>query len=192
MVLQLLRDHQLVAKESKCLFGQDQIDYLGHVISANGLAVNPTKIQAILQWPSPRNVKELRSFLGLAGYYRRFVRQYATIAGPLTDLLRKETFQWNEWEQVAFETLKQALGSTPVLALPDFSLEFHLETDASGTGIGDVLSQKGHPIAYYSQKLCARMCKASTYHREMFVITQAVSKWRQYLLGRRFTIYTDQ
>lgn len=161
------------------------------MISAEGLSVDPAKIQAILQWPIPKNVKEVRSFLGLAGYYRRFIRQYAAIVGPLTDLLRKKPFKWSEQAQQAFYTLKQALGSTPVLSLPDFSQEFHVETDASGSGIGVVLSQQGHPIAFYSQKLCPRMRRASTYHREMYAITQAVAKWRQYLLGRRFIIYTD-
>ncbi|XP_070015850.1 putative mitochondrial protein AtMg00860 [Nicotiana tabacum] len=130
-ILQLLKDHKLVAKEAKSLFGQKKIDYLGHVVSEKGLSVDPTKIQAILQWPVPRNVKEVRSFLGLAGYYRRFIRQYASIASPITDLLRKETFKWTDQAQEAFEILKKALGSALVLSLPDFSLEFHIETDDS-------------------------------------------------------------
>lgn len=192
IVLQLSRKHQLVATQSKCLFGQTSVEYLGHILSAQGLAVDPVKIKAIQQWPPPRSVREVRSFLGLAGYYRRFIHHYAAIAGPLSDLLRKDAFIWTDIEQHAFDSLKHKLGSTPVLTLPDFSQEFHVETDASGHGIGAILSQRGHPIAYFSQKITPRMQKASTYHREMFAITQAVSNWRQYLLGRQFTIFTDQ
>lgn len=125
-VLQLLRYH-LVAKEAKCLFRQQQINYLGHVLTPGGLAVDPVKIQIIQQWPSPRSVKDVRSFLGLSGYYRRFIRQYASFAGPLTDLLRKEPFCWTDRCQEAFDALKKALNTAPVLSLPNFTLEFHLK-----------------------------------------------------------------
>ncbi|PKI47002.1 hypothetical protein CRG98_032627 [Punica granatum] len=147
LVLQLLRDNHLVAKQSKCLFGQTQVGYLGHVISKQGLAVDPDKIITIQQWPQPQNVKGVRSFLGLASYYRRFIRRYAHVFGPLTNLLRKDAFCWNSVTQEAFETLKQKLSSTPVLALPNFSKDFQVETDASGVGIGAVLSQEGHFVA---------------------------------------------
>ncbi|KAH0716239.1 hypothetical protein KY285_007584 [Solanum tuberosum] len=173
-VLDLLRQHQLVAKRSKCQFGQTTVDYLGHVISKQGLSVDPIKISAIREWPPPRNVKQVRSFLGLAGYYRRFIHHYAAIAGPLTDLLRMVPFAWTDATQAAFDTLKDKLSDAPVLALPNFTEEFQLETDASGQGIGAVLSQKGHPVAYFSQKLSNKMQEASTYHREMFAITQAI------------------
>jgi len=112
--------------------------------------VDPLKISAIQQWPAPRNVKQVRSFIGLAGYYRRFIHHYTAIAGPLTDLLRMVPFAWIDSTQAAFDTLKNKLSTTPVLALPDFTQEFQLETDASGQGIGAVLSQKGHPVAYFS------------------------------------------
>lgn len=170
-VLNLLRQHQLVAKRSKCQFGQTRVDYLGHVISIQGLSVDPLKISAIQQWPVPRNVKQVRSFLGLAGYYRRFIHHYAAIAGALTDLLRMVPFAWTDSTQAAFDTLKNKLSAAPVLALPDFTQQFQLETDASGQGIGAVLSQKGHPVAYFSQKWSNRMQEASAYHREMFAIT---------------------
>ncbi|KAG9447555.1 hypothetical protein H6P81_013683 [Aristolochia fimbriata] len=189
VVLQLLREHQLVAKQSKCLFGQTQVDYLGHIICQHGLAVDPSKISTIQQWPQPKNVREVRSFLGLAGYYRRFIRHYAQIASPLTDLLRKDAFLWNEDTQQAFETLKERLSSTPVLTLPDFSVEFQVETDASGLGIGAILSQRGHPVAFFSQKLCSRMQKASTYHREMYAITQA--KEMEAILAWKFVFVDD-
>lgn len=192
IALQLLVKHKLVAKLSKCIFGQSQVAYLGHVISSTGVAVDPDKIKTIQQWPVPTNVKQVRSFLGFTGYYRRFIKHYASIAGPLTDLLRKDAFNWTDTQVQAFEQLKDLLSSTPILRLPDFSKPFIIETDASGTGIGAVLSQDKHPLAYFSKKLCPRMQQASTYHREMYAITQAIAKWRQYLLGQRFTIITDQ
>ncbi|KAD7117887.1 hypothetical protein E3N88_05155 [Mikania micrantha] len=192
LVFQSLLNNKLVAKLSKSLFGQTTVGYLGHVISAHGVAVDPDKIACIRDWPTPKTVKDVRSFLGLSGYYRRFIHHYASVAGPLSDLLRKDKFLWTSIQEEAFKKLKQLLSSTPVLRLPDFSKPFTVETDASGTGIGAVLSQENQPIAYYSIKLSPRMQQASTYQREMFAITQSVAKWRQYLVGRKFQIITDQ
>ncbi|KAD4179495.1 hypothetical protein E3N88_28086 [Mikania micrantha] len=192
VVLQTLAANSLVAKLSKCTFGQQNIAYLGHFISANGLSVDQSKIAAIQSWPTPKNVKEVRGFLGLTGYYRRFIRNYATVASPLTDLLKKDSFTWSDQSVNAFNCLKDLMSSTPVLRLPDFAKPFTMETDASGTGIGAVLSQDKQPIAFYSQKLCQRMQQQSAYVREMFAITQAIAKWRQYLLGNKFHIITDQ
>ncbi|KAJ0524209.1 putative nucleotidyltransferase, Ribonuclease H [Helianthus annuus] len=190
VTLQILLDNQLVAKLSKCVFGQPQVAYLGHIISSSGVAVDPDKIITLQQWPIPQNV-QVRRFLGLTGYYRCFIKNYASIVGPLTNLLRKDAFCWTDSTLQAFNTLKNLLSSTPILRLPDFSKPFTVESDASGTGVG-ALSQDKHPLAYFSKKLCPRMQHASTYHREMYAITQAISKWRQYLLGHRFTIITDQ
>ncbi|KAM0057208.1 putative nucleotidyltransferase, Ribonuclease H [Helianthus debilis subsp. tardiflorus] len=191
-VFQTLVDNTLVAKLSKCLFGQTSVGYLGHVISGQGIEVDPDKIDIIKKWPTPQSVKDVRSFLGLSGYYRRFIHHYASIASPLSDLLKKDTFVWTDTQDDAFCKLKTLLSSTPVLRLPDFSKPFTVETDASGTGIGAILSQEKQPIAYYSVKLSPRMQQASAYQREMFAITQAIAKWRQYLLGRKFQIITDQ
>ncbi|KAL4384307.1 hypothetical protein GQ457_15G015210 [Hibiscus cannabinus] len=192
-VLQTLRDNGFVAKRSKCEFGRTQIEYLGHIVSREGLAVDPTKVGAIRDWPTPTSLKGVRGFLGIAGYYRRFIKNFATIAAPLSDLLRKgDHFPWTDAAQMAMDSLKSCICSTPVLALPNFAKEFIVETDASGVGIGAVLQQEGRPLAFFSQKLSQRMQGASTYHREMFAITQAVSKWRPYLLGRHFSIITDQ
>ncbi|KAJ4780691.1 polyprotein [Rhynchospora pubera] len=190
-VFQILRSNQLVVKPSKCTFAVSQIAFLGHIISASTVAADPDKLKAIADWPTPTTQRQLRGFLGLAGYYRRFVHRYASIAGPLIDLLSKDKFLWSESAQEAFLTLKTALISAPVLALPNFSLPFILETDASGVGIGAVLMQDQHPVAFYSKKLSTLMQGKSTYIREMYAIQSAVSKWRQYLLGRPFVIRTD-
>lgn len=121
---------------SKCLFAQRQLRYLGHIISAKGVATDPEKIQAVVQWPSPWTVTELRSFLGLTGYYKHFVRNFGIISRPLTELLRKGAiFVWTDMQEQAFVALKQALTSAPVLALPNFSKPFSVETAASGTDI---------------------------------------------------------
>ncbi|KAL0399243.1 UNVERIFIED_CONTAM: Retrovirus-related Pol polyprotein from transposon.6 [Sesamum radiatum] len=191
-VLQVLATNSLFAKLAKCTFGVSSIDYLGHVISANGVAADPSKLRAIADWPTPQTITGLRAFLGLTGYYRRFVHQYASIAGPLTDVLKGPHFRWTPEATAAFAALKSALLSLPVLHLPDFSRPFDVTTDASQFAVGAVLSQQHHPIAFFSKKMSPRMQAASAYEREMYAITEAVRKWRQYLLGRKFHIYTDQ
>ena len=178
----LLQEH-FVLKFSKCTFAQPQVEYLGHVVSSRGVAPVLAKVQAIQQWSEPRSARALRNFLGLAGFYRRFIRGYASIDAPLTKLLTFEVFHWTPEAAAAFTTLKQMLTSSPVLRLPDFNLPFTVETDASGTGMGAVLSQQGHPVAYFSKMFPPKLLQASTYVRELFAITVAVKRWRQYLLG---------
>lgn len=158
-----MRHHTLFANQSKCEFSQTELTYLGHRVSNRGVAVDQSKIEAIRDWPLPTTIRGLRGFLGITGYYRRFVRQYANIAGPLTDLLRKQAFTWTPASTQAFDHLKHALMHTPVLSLPDFALPFVIHTDASGTGIGVVLSQQGHVVAYFSKQLSPRMRQASAY-----------------------------
>jgi RNase H-like domain found in reverse transcriptase/Reverse transcriptase (RNA-dependent DNA polymerase) len=191
-VLQILSENQLFVKESKCAFGVNEIEYLGHIISRNGVATDPQKVAAMLKWPKPRNIKELRGFLGLTGYYRRFVRHYGIIARPLTDLLKKNNFKWGEEAQQAFETLKTALSTTPVLKLPNFQQAFVVETDASHDGIGAVLMQEHRPVAYLSKKLGVKNQSLSTYENELLALYTAVTKWRHYLLGAEFIIKIDQ
>lgn len=191
IVLTLLRTHVLFAKLSKCSFGVSKIDYLGHIVSSQGVEMDGTKLIAINDWPIPSSVTQLRGFLGLTGYYRRFIRGYATIAAPLTSLLQKNSFLWSAEAEAAFLALKRAVTEAPVLRLPDFSQPFVVEADASGLGIGAVLSQKGHPIAFFSRKLSTRMQHKSAYVREMFAITEAIAKFRHYLVGHKFVIRTD-
>ncbi|KAH9667504.1 hypothetical protein KPL70_021062 [Citrus sinensis] len=190
-VMSCLYTSQFYVKFSKCLFCQESIDYLGHIVSARGVHADPQKITAMVDWPLPKSVKRLRGFLGLTGYYRRFIQGYATIAAPLTELLCKEAFHWNLAATQAFQALKKALVEAPVLHLPNFALEFVIETDASNVGIGAVLMQAGHPLSYFSKKLGPRIRASSTYLKELYAIVAAVQKWRQYLLGRFFLIRTD-
>lgn len=190
-VFDSLREHCLKVKLSKCSFAQSQVQYLGHVISQQGVSVNPSKIQCIVDWPQPQTLKALRGFLGLTGYYRKFVAHYGIIAKPLSDMLKTNNFVWSPASEAAFATLKNALTTAPILALPDFSHPFVIETDASGTGIGAILQQHRHPIAYLSKSLSPKNQALSVYEKEMMAILYAVDKWRHYVLGQVFTILTD-
>lgn len=151
-VLMLLAKDQWVVKLKKCQFAKQEIHYLGHILSAKGVHTDPEKVQAVLQWLTPNNVRELRGFLGLAGFYRKFVRHFVIIAKPLTNLLKKYSlFIWTSEHQQAFSTLQQELCSAPVLGIKNFSKPFAIETDASQHGVGAVLLQNGHPLAYVSK-----------------------------------------
>ncbi|GJU05810.1 reverse transcriptase [Tanacetum coccineum] len=134
-VLNCLQEYQFYVKKSKCVFGAATLEYLGHIISRHGVEMDPKKVSAVREWPIPQSQRHVRGFLGLAGYYRRFIKGYATLAAPLTDLLRKDGFKWGDRESEAFKALKQQLSTTPVLGLPDFEKTFTVETDASGDGI---------------------------------------------------------
>jgi hypothetical protein len=153
--------------------------------------VDPEKVQAMLVWPKPQNLKALRGFLGLTGYNRKFIQHYGSIARPLTQLLKKDAFGWNEEAEESFSWLKEAMTKALVLALPDFPQQFIIECDASGFGIGAVLMQGRRPIAYFSQALHGQNLVLSTYEREMLAFVTAVQKWRPYLLGHRFVVRTD-
>ncbi|XP_078160175.1 uncharacterized protein LOC144555649 [Carex rostrata] len=165
IAFELLRHHQLFLKRSKCDIAVEQIEYLGHIISKDGVSTDPKKIEAMSEWQVPKNVKSLRGFLGLTGYYRKFIQGYGVIAKPLTDLLKKDAFKWNNEAQKAFESLKIAMTQAPILTLPDFSQPFVVEKDASNIGIGAVLLQNKRPIAYLSKQLGPKNQLLSTYEK---------------------------
>lgn len=190
-VLDKLREHQLYMNLSKCSFAQLQFDYLGHIILGAGVATDPSKIAAMVQWPVPQTVTELRGFLGLTGYYRHFVKHYGLIAKPLTQLLRKKQFCWSSEAQHAFDKLKQAMVTTPVLALPNFNETIEVEIDASDVGIGEVLMQKGRPIAFLSKALWESHKHMSIYEKEFLALIMAGESWRQYLQRQEFVIRTN-
>jgi hypothetical protein len=186
-VFQLLQEHQLVLKRSKCIFGASKVTYLGHVISEAGVAMDPAKVQAVKDWPTPRTVRALRGFLGLAGYYRKFIRDFGSITTSLTKLLKKEGYRWTATS--AFEALKEALTSAPVM--PDFTKPFVVDCDASGSGFGAVLHQGEGAVAFYSQPIAASHAKLAAYERELIGLVHAVRHWRPYLRGRSFRVRTD-
>ena len=181
-VLSILQEHQWFVKLSKCEFSRQKLAYLGHVIGSAGVSSDESKIETIRTWPSPTTVKELRSVLGMTGYYRKYIHFYAIICKPLTNLLRKGTvFVWTDIEEQAFQTLKKALCSAPVLALPNFHKLFVLETDACDVGVGAVLMQEGHPLACVSRALGPRNRTLSVYEKEFLAILLAVEQRRSYL-----------
>jgi hypothetical protein len=164
---------------------------LGHIIS--GIATDPSKVQAVASWPTPSSVKELRSFLGLASYYQKFVRNFDLLAKPLTELLKKNApFIWTDDHSAAFNMLKHALSTASVLALPNFTKPFHIETDACEKGVGAVLMQDGHPLAFISKALCLHNQGLSTYKKEYLAILVVVDQWHHYLLQGKFFIHNDQ
>jgi len=191
-VFNILNDHQLLLKRSKCSFAQQTLEYLGHIISGQGVATDPKKIEAVANWPPPSDTRQLRGFLDLSGYYRKFIKNYGILSRPLTDLLKKDAlFNWTQQLQTCFDNLKQALILAPVLSLPNFHKSFTVETDASSTGIGAVLSQDTHPVAYLSKALGPKAQALSTYEKECMALILAITKWKPYLQHKEFTIVTD-
>jgi hypothetical protein len=190
-VLHLLSQHQLFLKQSKCAFGASEVEYLGHMVGKDGVRVDPKKIESTQDWPHPKTLKILRGFMGLTGYYRKFVNNYGKIATPLTALLKNNSFTWTPAAAQAFQTLKMVMSTTLVLALPDFTKTFVLECDASGKGIRAVLMQEGQPLAFTNKKLFEGNLGKSIYEKEMLAIFHVIDLWRSYLLGQRFQIKTD-
>ena len=186
-----LQEEELFANISKCSFLCTSVAFLGFIISATGIAVDPDKTSAIRDWPTPTSLFEVRSFHGLAQFYRRFVRNFSSLAAPLTDLLKFPHFEWSTPADQAFQQIKVALTSALVLRLPDFDKLFDIATDASGMGIGAVLSQELTPISFFSVKLNEAKSRYSNYDRELYAIVQSLKFWRHYLLHREFTLYSD-
>uniref|UniRef100_A0A2N9EEP8 RNA-directed DNA polymerase n=1 Tax=Fagus sylvatica TaxID=28930 RepID=A0A2N9EEP8_FAGSY len=192
IVLQILRDKKLYAKLKKCEFWLNQVVFLGHVVSKDGITVDPSKIEAVVSWDRPTNVSEVRSFLGLAGYYRRFVEGFSRIAAPLTHLTRKNAkFEWKEECEKSFQELKQRLVTAPVLTIPSSSGGFVIYSDASRKGLGCVLMQHGRVVAYASRQLKNYEQNYPTHDLELAAVVFALKIWRHYLYGEKCEIYTD-
>ena len=196
-VLLRLQEAGLTLKPSKCQFAKREVQYLGHIVNAAGVKPNPAKTDAVASYPAPTTVKELRQFLGLANYYRRFVKNYSQIAEPLHQLIRKTSkgLYWTTACQNAFDELKHHLVSPPILTYPDFSQEFILHTDASGIALGAVLCQKPggneHVISYWSRQLTKPERNYSTIEREALAAVAAIKEFSPYLYGFPFTLITD-
>nr|BAH80065.1 putative retrotransposon protein [Oryza sativa Indica Group] len=191
LALEKLREHQLYAKFSKCEFWLSEVKFLGHVISSGGVAVDPSNVESVLSWKQPKTVSEIRSFLGLAGYYRRFIENFSKIARPMTRLLQKEVkYKWTESCEQSFQELKKRLVTAPVLILPDSRKGFQVYCDASRLGLGCVLMQEGKVVAYASRQLRPRENNYPTHDLELVAVVHALKIWRHYLFGNRTEVYT--
>ncbi|WVZ84755.1 hypothetical protein U9M48_031746 [Paspalum notatum var. saurae] len=192
IVLARLREHKLYAKFSKCAFWLKEVSFLGHILSKKGVAVDPSKVKDVLNWKQPETVTEIRSFLGLAGYYRRFIKDFSKTAKPMTSLTKKNAkYVWSSNCEEAFQTLKKLLTSAPVLAQPDVTKPFDVYCDASDSGLGCVLMQEGRVIAYASRQLRKHEANYPMHDLELAAVIHALKIWRHYLLGNTCHIYTD-
>jgi hypothetical protein len=192
LVLQKLWDNQLYAKYSKCEFWIDEVPFIGHIISNGEISVDPAKVKEIMVWSIPTTVTEIRSFLGLAGYYRRFSEGFSKIAKPMTSLLEKvREFKWDEKCQDSFDQLKLRLMSPPVLVMPDLQKGFDIYCDACGQGLGCVLMKEGHVNAYASRQLRKHELNYPTHDLELAVVVHALKIWRHYIMGTKCQVYTD-
>ncbi|XP_015946584.1 uncharacterized protein LOC107471601 [Arachis duranensis] len=188
----ILRENNLYVKKEKCSFARDEVHFLGHIIKDGTLCMDQGKVKAIKEWEPPNKVSELRSFLGLANYYRRFIKGYSAKAAPLTDLLKKNhSWEWSKECQKAFDELKAAIIEGSVLALSDYSKVFEVHADASDYAIGGVLMQEGHPIAFESRKLNDTERRYTVQEKEMTAVVHCLRTWRHYLLGSHFIVKTD-
>ncbi|GJS34760.1 putative reverse transcriptase domain-containing protein [Tanacetum coccineum] len=192
IILELLKKERLYAKFSKCDFWLDSVQFLGHVIDRSGVHVDPAKIEAIKSWAAPTTPTEVRQFLGLAGYYRRFIEGFSLISKPLTKLTQKnKKYEWGKEEEEAFQTLKQKLCSAPILALPEGTEDFVVYCDASLKGYGAVLMQREKVIAYASRQLKVHEENYTTHDLELGAVVFALRLWRHYLYGTKCVVFTD-
>ena len=184
LALQVLREHQLYAKLEKCDFWLQEIQFLGHMVSKEGISVDPAKVEVVMQWERPKSVFEIRSFLGLAGYYRRFIENFSRIACPMTRLTRKGvSFDWNDKCEESFQELKKRLTTAPVLITPVNGEKYTVFCDASRVGLGCVLMQRGRVVAYASRQLKKHEENYPTHDLELAVVVFALKLWRHYLYG---------
>lgn len=200
-IFERLKNSGLTINLSKSKFCKSELKYLGYVIDRDGLRTDPLKIECVRQYPRPKTVKEVRSFVGLCSYYRKFIKNFSTISAPITKLTSGEVTSktevaWNDEAEIAFRDLKEALITAPVLKTPNFESPFFLHCDASGYGIGSALVQKDeqgkeHPVAYYSRTLSKNERNFSTTERELLAVVESVEHFKHYLEGSHFTVVTD-
>jgi hypothetical protein len=187
-----LRAARLFANMDKCIFCTQRVSFLGYFVTPQGIEVDSSKIAAIQEWPTPTTITQIRSFLGLAGFYRRFVRDFSSTAAPLHELTKRDApFAWSDSQEVAFRTLKDKLTHAPFLQLPDFNKVFELECDASSIGLGVVFVTRRKPVAYFSEKLSGASLKYYTYDKELYALVRTLHTWQHYLWHRAFIIHSD-
>ncbi|GJS69966.1 putative reverse transcriptase domain-containing protein [Tanacetum coccineum] len=193
LILELLKKEQLYAKFSKCEFWIPKVQFLGHVINSQDIHVDPAKIEFVKDWASPKNATDIRQFLGLAGYYRRFIKGFSKIVKPMTKLTQKKIkFDWSDKVETSFQLIKHKLCSAPILALPEGNEDFIAYCDASIKGVGTVLMQREKVIAYASRQLKLHEKNYTTHDLELGAVVFALKIWRHYLYGTKCTVFTDQ
>jgi hypothetical protein len=190
--LQKLWDHKLYAKLSKCEFWLKQVAFLGHVISKGGISVDPSKVQDVLSWKAPTSIGDIQSFLGLAGYYRRFIEGFSKVSKPMTELLEMDKqFEWTPTCESSFQELKKRLTIVPVLVMLDMEKPFSIYCDAPGQRLGCVLMQDGRVVAYASRQLRKHEVNYPIHDLELATVVHALKIWKHYLMGKRCELYTD-
>lgn len=190
-VFDMLRTECLFVNHKKCSFFTTSVTFLGFVVSTDDVLADQSKIDAILEWAKPKNLHDVRSFHGLASFYRRFIRNFSTLIAPIIEYLKGRDLQWIEEAETSFQLVKQKMTEAPVLTLIDFEKIFEVNCDASGIGIGGVLSQEGRPVAFFSEKLSGSRKNYSTYDMEFYAIVQSLKHWRHYLVQREFILIID-